>query len=89
MSAKKILIVDDDEHLLLGLATRLKANGYAVVSAMDGIAAVAVARNEVPDLILLDLGLPAGDGFLSSGANESPDGSCGNPRDRAQRPRSC
>ena len=64
MSVKKILIVDDDEHLLLGLATKLKANGYAVVSAPDGVAAVAVARQELPDLILLDLGLPAGDGFL-------------------------
>jgi DNA-binding response OmpR family regulator len=64
MSAKKILIVDDDEHLLLGLAAKLKANGYAVVSAMDGVSAVAVARQEAPDLILLDLGLPAGDGFL-------------------------
>jgi DNA-binding response OmpR family regulator len=64
MSAKKILIVDDDEHLLLGLAVRLKANGYAVVSALDGLSAVAVARQEMPDLILLDLGLPAGDGFL-------------------------
>jgi DNA-binding response OmpR family regulator len=64
MSAKKILIVDDDEHLLLGLAAKLKANGYAVVSAMDGVAAVAVARKEAPDLIILDLGLPAGDGFL-------------------------
>ncbi|MGH9690458.1 MAG: response regulator transcription factor [Candidatus Acidiferrales bacterium] len=64
MSAKKILIIDDDEHLLLGLAAKLKANGYAVVSAMDGVAAMAVARQELPDLILLDLGLPAGDGFL-------------------------
>ena len=64
MSAKKILIVDDDEYLLLGLAAKLKANGYAVVSAMDGVAAVAVARQETPDLIILDLGLPAGDGFL-------------------------
>jgi DNA-binding response OmpR family regulator len=64
MSAKKILIVDDDEHLLIGLAAKLKASGYAVVSALDGVAAVAVARQEAPDLILLDLGLPAGDGFL-------------------------
>jgi DNA-binding response OmpR family regulator len=64
MSAKKILIVDDDEHLLIGLAAKLRASGYAVVSALDGVAAVAVARQEVPDLILLDLGLPAGDGFL-------------------------
>jgi len=64
LSTKKILIIDDDEHLLLGLAAKLKANGYAVVSAMDGVAAMAVARQELPDLILLDLGLPAGDGFL-------------------------
>jgi DNA-binding response OmpR family regulator len=64
MSAKKILIIDDDEHLLLGLAAKLKANGYAVVSAVDGVSAVAIARKEAPDLILLDLGLPAGDGFL-------------------------
>jgi DNA-binding response OmpR family regulator len=64
MSSKKILIVDDDEHLLLGLAVKLRANGYTVVSAMDGLSAVAVARQEAPDLILLDLGLPAGDGFL-------------------------
>ncbi|MGD0966351.1 MAG: response regulator transcription factor [Candidatus Acidiferrales bacterium] len=64
MSGKKILIVDDDEHLLLGLTCKLKANGYAVFSAMDGITAVAVARKELPDLVLLDLGLPGGDGFL-------------------------
>jgi two-component system KDP operon response regulator KdpE len=64
MSIKKILIVDDDEYLLLGLAAKLKANGYAVVTAVDGVAAIAAARREMPDLIILDLGLPAGDGFL-------------------------
>jgi two-component system, OmpR family, KDP operon response regulator KdpE len=64
MSGKKILIVDDDPHLLLGLTPRLKANNYSVVTAADAIAAVAVARKEVPDLIILDLGLPGGDGFM-------------------------
>jgi DNA-binding response OmpR family regulator len=64
MSGKKILIIDDDQHLLLGLTTRLKANGYCVISAMDAISAIATARKEVPDLVILDLGLPAGDGFL-------------------------
>lgn len=64
MSEKKILIIDDDQHLLLGLTTRLKANGYGVVSATDAISAIAVARAEAPDLVILDLGLPAGDGFL-------------------------
>jgi DNA-binding response OmpR family regulator len=61
---KKILIIDDDEHLLLGLTARLKTNGYAVVSAGDAVAAISTARKEAPDLIILDLGLPAGDGFL-------------------------
>jgi two-component system KDP operon response regulator KdpE len=61
---KKILIVDDDSQLLLGLAPRLKANGYSVVTAADAIAALGVARKETPDLIILDLGLPGGDGFL-------------------------
>jgi DNA-binding response OmpR family regulator len=61
---KKILIVDDDEHLLVGLTARLKANGYAVVWASDAVAAISVARKEAPDLVILDLGLPAGTGLL-------------------------
>jgi DNA-binding response OmpR family regulator len=64
MSGKKILIIDDDQHLVLGLTARLKANGYSVISATDAISAIAVARREAPDLVILDLGLPAGDGFL-------------------------
>ena len=64
MTEKKILIVDDDPHLLLGLAPRLQANSYRVVTATDAISAVAVARSESPDLVILDLGLPGGDGFL-------------------------
>ena len=64
MSGKKILIIDDDQPLLLGLTTRLKANSYSVVTAADAISAVAIARKELPDLIILDLGLPGGDGFL-------------------------
>ena len=64
MTGKKILIVDDDPHLLLGLTARLKASGYRVMCATDGLSAITVARKEVPDLVILDLGLPAGDGFL-------------------------
>jgi DNA-binding response OmpR family regulator len=58
MSGKKILIIDDDEHLVVGLAAKLKASGYTVFSAMDAVTAIAVARQEAPDLVLLDLGLP-------------------------------
>lgn len=64
MRTNKVLIIDDDQDLLVGLTTRLKANGFSVVCATDGISAIAVARKEAPDLIILDLGLPAGDGFL-------------------------
>jgi DNA-binding response OmpR family regulator len=64
MSGNKILIIDDDQHLLVGLTARLKANGYSVVWAADAISAISVALSEAPDLVILDLGLPAGDGFV-------------------------
>ena len=64
MSGKKILIVDDDQDLVLGLSLRLKASGYHVTSASDGASAVEMARKEGPELVILDLGLPAGDGFV-------------------------
>lgn len=64
MDKKKILVVDDDRDLLRGMAIRLRANGYDTVCASDAIMAVSVAKNEKPDLIILDLGLPGGNGFV-------------------------
>jgi len=63
MSQKTILIVDDDPDVRLGLHILLKANHYNVIFAADGMASIAEARKHKPDLIVLDLGLPAGDGF--------------------------
>lgn len=63
MSSKKILVVDDDPEMRLALTIRLRANNYEVCVAVDGVSAVSEARKQMPDLILLDLGLPAGDGF--------------------------
>jgi len=60
---EKILIVDDDTDLVRGLTIRLRHAGYQVVFASDGYSALAMSRREDPDLIILDLGLPAGDGF--------------------------
>lgn len=61
---KKILIVDDDQDLVVGLAVRLrKVGGYDVIMASDGLGAVTKAQRERPDLVILDLGLPVGDGF--------------------------
>jgi two-component system KDP operon response regulator KdpE len=59
----KIMIVDDDPALRQALNLRLRANSYETVAACDGYSALALAQKEHPDLILLDLGLPAGDGF--------------------------
>jgi len=64
MDKKKILIIDDDQDLALGLKVRLRANNYATVFATDAISAISQARKENPDLILLDLGLPGGDGLV-------------------------
>jgi DNA-binding response OmpR family regulator len=63
MSQKKILVVDDDPEMRLGLQLRLTANHYDVIFAADGVASIAQARMHMPDLMILDLGLPAGDGF--------------------------
>lgn len=63
MSQKKILLVDDDPEMRLALGVRLKHHQYEVVTAGDGVAAISETRKHLPDLILLDLGLPAGDGF--------------------------
>lgn len=59
----KILIVDDDPELRMALKLRLRANQYETVSASDGYSAIASAQKERPNLIILDLGLPAGTGF--------------------------
>jgi CheY-like chemotaxis protein len=64
MSNKKILIVEDDADVRLGYQILLKANGYDTFFAADSIAAISEARKQMPDLIILDLGLPAGDGHV-------------------------
>jgi DNA-binding response OmpR family regulator len=64
MSNKKILIVEDDADVRLGYQVLLKANHYDTFFAADSTAAVSEARKHQPDLIILDLGLPAGDGFV-------------------------
>lgn len=64
---RKILIVDDEPEIVRALALRLTMAGYDVVAAMDGAGALMTAVTEQPDLLLLDIGLPYGDGhFVAS-----------------------
>ena len=64
MNTQKILIIEDDKDQLQGLSMRLEMSGYDVAVATDACTAISVARKENPDLIILDIGLPAGDGFV-------------------------
>ena len=60
---KKILVADDEEQLALAMKIRLQSKGYQVVVASDGKAALNLAMQEKPDLILLDVMMPAMDGY--------------------------
>src|SRR5450432_322797 len=55
---KKILVVDDNEIILKTVSLKLQGAGYQVITALDGSEAVASARKENPDLILLDISFP-------------------------------
>lgn len=63
MEKKKILIVDDDEELVRILGINLMAEGFEVCAAFDGVSAVMRAHREQPDLIILDVRMPAGNGL--------------------------
>ena len=63
MDRKKILVIDDDADLRNPLGVRLEKCGYEVVFAADAVVSVTAARRQHPDLIVLDLGLPGGDGY--------------------------
>jgi len=61
---KIILVVDDEEDVARALKVRLKANGYHVILASDSVQAFTMANKERPDLIILDIMIPGGGGFV-------------------------
>ena len=60
---KRVLAVDDEPHILKLIAFSLRAHGFEVLEASDGLSAISVAEAEHPDLILLDVMMPALDGY--------------------------
>ncbi len=64
MAGSKVLVVEDDLDMQSWLRVQLEARGYDVVFASDGALALIAARKERPNAIVLDIGLPGGDGFV-------------------------
>jgi len=62
MSGAKLLVVDDEPDAMIILAKTLKARGYEVLIASNGFDAIAMAKTQKPDLILLDILMPGIDG---------------------------
>jgi DNA-binding response OmpR family regulator len=63
MDPRRILLAEDDRFLRKAAETMLKRNGFAVTSAADGEEALRLAREQPPDLLLLDLIMPKLQGF--------------------------
>ena len=63
MTKKRILVVDDEADMVFAVKMQLEAEGFEVLSAQDGQEALEKARQEKPDLIILDLMLPKIDGY--------------------------
>lgn len=58
-----ILLADDDKDMLYALRLRLQESGFSVVTANDSYNALAATVHEKPDVLILDVNMPAGDGF--------------------------
>ena len=76
---KSVLMVDDDNTTLLGIGVRLKAMGYTVFTAKDAVSAVSAARKGSPDVVVLDISLPAGDGFVVAERLQNLSGTAATP----------
>jgi len=63
MAKKKILVIDDMPNVVTMVKARLEASGYEVITALDGQQGLTYANAEKPDLIILDIVMPAGGGY--------------------------
>ena len=61
----KILVVDDEELLVKGIRFNLQTEGYEVITGANGLEAVTAAKNQKPNLIILDVMMPEMDGLTA------------------------
>jgi DNA-binding response OmpR family regulator len=62
MLGKRVMLVDDDQDFLLVTSALLRRSGYEVLFATDAVSAISVAVKQNPQAVVLDIGLPGGDG---------------------------
>jgi len=60
---KKVLIVEDEDHIVTYLATLLQDNGYETIAAFNGKEGMAKVKSEMPDLVCLDITMPEQSGI--------------------------
>ena len=63
MEKKRILVIDDEPNLLEVIRLRLEANDYEVLTAQDPLAGLEIAKEEMPDLIIMDVIMPKVNGL--------------------------
>jgi two-component system alkaline phosphatase synthesis response regulator PhoP len=74
MAGTRVLVVDDEPAIRLLCRVNLQADGFAVQEAQDGVAAMKIAREWHPELILLDVMMPGEDGFaVAERIRDDPD----------------
>ena len=61
---KKVLLIEDDSKICLAISLSLKSMGYELATASDAVSAISQARKTLPDVVILDINLPGGDGFV-------------------------
>lgn len=63
MPGKKILIIDDEPEIVKLISLRLKANGYEIITGTNGEEALSLTKEYHPDLVILDVMMPAPNGY--------------------------
>jgi two-component system alkaline phosphatase synthesis response regulator PhoP len=79
MEKPRVLIVDDEPHIVLSLEFLLQRSGYETISAADGEAGLALVHRQRPDLVLLDVMMPKRNGYEVCQAIKSDPGVQGIP----------